>query len=132
MDSEDAATRNITEMRSVTVRSRSLHDVREFYEALGIAVVARDGVLDDDYLEMDLGGVTMIVRPGTAFQPAQACMDIVVAVDEPGRRIAAALSVLLPRGRIHASTAGNVVLTDPDGRSIRLVPDRKATTTHDR
>ena len=122
MDSEDAVRRNITCVRSIAVRTRSLSDARRFYEELGVKVTLRGGVLDEDYLEMDLGGVTLLVRPETPFQPAQADMDLVIAVDEPDARMRAALSLVIPDDRLAGISAGNVVLSDPDGRRIRLVP----------
>lgn len=132
MNSEDAVKPNITKLRSITVRTHSLHEMRRFYEALGISVVERDGVLDEDYLEMDLGGIAMTVRPESVFQPAQAGMDLVIAVDDPQGRMDSAMTILAPRERIGAIAAENVVLTDPDGRRLRLVASREATATHDR
>ena len=131
MDSEEAVKPNITNLRSITVRTRSLDDLRGFYEALGVEVVARDGVLDDDYVEMDLGGVTMIVRPESPFQPAHAGVDLVIAVDDPQKRLMDALSLLAPHERTRGLTAENVVLTDPDGRYVRISSNRNAGTTPD-
>ncbi len=121
MNAQDGDGDNIA-LRRIGVRTVSLGEMRIFYEALGFEVHRRDGLLDPDHLEIFLGGVVLVVRSASAFQPAVGGIDLDIEVEDPVPRLSRALEMLHPGAEVGGPVSSNLQLTDPDGRRIMLIP----------
>lgn len=126
MTSEDQDQPKIA-LRRLGVRTANIDALRRFYKALGFEVRTRDGVMDEDHLEIDLGSTLMVARPGSIFQPPSGGIDLEIEVDDPLCRLRQALDVLHPGTTVGGPVSTNLLLSDPDGRHIRLTGANRGT-----